>query len=92
MAPDTTIVSDAKKESLSKMMFYVAEVQFFMDTLGIPATIGQLMDFIFATRIAKKYENDASDRAKRNSTSRKSYTDTHTCGPNIFAQLRNKMR
>ncbi|KAL6539079.1 hypothetical protein OROGR_011728 [Orobanche gracilis] len=54
------------------------------DVVGTPATVGQLMDFIFATRIAKK-------RARKNSASRKSYTDTHTCGPKSFTQLRNKM-
>ncbi|KAL6530979.1 hypothetical protein OROHE_014461 [Orobanche hederae] len=32
--PDTAIVSDEKKESSSKMKFYVAEVQFSMDGLG----------------------------------------------------------
>ncbi|KAL6532511.1 DNA (cytosine-5-)-methyltransferase [Orobanche gracilis] len=57
--PDTGIVSDGKKASLLKMKFSVDEVQFAMDRLGTHATVGQLMDFIFAARMAKKYEKDA---------------------------------
>ncbi|CAA0829440.1 S-adenosyl-L-methionine-dependent methyltransferases superfamily protein [Striga hermonthica] len=59
--PDTGSPTDGKKESLLKMNFTVDEVELAMDRLGKHAAVGQLMDFIFATRMAKKYEKDASN-------------------------------
>ncbi|KAI3469230.1 hypothetical protein Pfo_025893 [Paulownia fortunei] len=54
-------VSDEKMALLLKMNFSLDEVGFAMDRLGKHASIGQLMDFIFAARMAKKYEKDASN-------------------------------
>ncbi|XP_073050398.1 probable inactive DNA (cytosine-5)-methyltransferase DRM3 [Primulina eburnea] len=48
--------ADEKIVSLLKMNFLIEEVRFAMDKLGEDASIGQLMDFIFAARMAKKYE------------------------------------
>ncbi|GER51754.1 methyltransferase family protein [Striga asiatica] len=56
--PDAGSAIDGKKESLLKMNFTVDEVELAMGRLGKNATVGQLMDFIFATRMAKKYEKD----------------------------------
>ncbi|GFP83101.1 DNA (cytosine-5)-methyltransferase drm2 [Phtheirospermum japonicum] len=54
-------VNDGKKASLLKMNFSLAEVDFAMDRLGKDAAVGQLMDFVFAARMAKKYEKDGSN-------------------------------
>ncbi|KAL3617157.1 DNA (cytosine-5-)-methyltransferase [Castilleja foliolosa] len=54
-------VNDEKKASLLKMNFSLDEVDFAMDRLGKDAPVGQLMDFVFAARMAKKYENDGSN-------------------------------
>ncbi|CAA0841944.1 S-adenosyl-L-methionine-dependent methyltransferases superfamily protein [Striga hermonthica] len=56
--PDAGSDIDGKKESLLKMNFTADEVELAMGRLGKDATVGQLMDFIFATRMAKKYEKD----------------------------------
>lgn len=48
--------ADEKIMSLLKMNFLIEEVRFAMDKLGKDASIGQLMDYIFAARMAKKYE------------------------------------
>ncbi|KAL3812230.1 hypothetical protein ACJIZ3_013498 [Penstemon smallii] len=52
-------VSDEKISSLLKMNFSLDEVGFALDRLGEDASIGQLMDVIFAARMTKKYEKDA---------------------------------
>ncbi|PIN19455.1 DNA (cytosine-5-)-methyltransferase [Handroanthus impetiginosus] len=54
-------VSDEKISSLLKMNFTQDEVRFAMDRLGKHASIGQLMDLIFAARMARKYEKDANN-------------------------------
>ncbi|XP_073054620.1 probable inactive DNA (cytosine-5)-methyltransferase DRM3 isoform X5 [Primulina eburnea] len=41
------------------MNFLMEDVRFAMDKLGKGASIGQLMDFIFAARMARKYEKVA---------------------------------
>ncbi|XP_073152103.1 probable inactive DNA (cytosine-5)-methyltransferase DRM3 [Henckelia pumila] len=50
---------DKKIMSLLKMNFSIEEVRFAMDKLGKDASIGQLMDYIFAARMARKYEKVA---------------------------------
>ncbi|KAK6160941.1 hypothetical protein DH2020_004322 [Rehmannia glutinosa] len=59
--PGIGSVSGEKMASLLKMNFSLDEVRFAMDRLGKHASIGQLMDFIFAVRMAKKYEKDPSN-------------------------------
>ncbi|XP_074340407.1 uncharacterized protein LOC141678079 [Apium graveolens] len=36
-------------------------------------------------------EEDVQEKAKKNSESRRSYTDTHTAGPKSFAQIQTKL-
>ncbi|XP_063940112.1 uncharacterized protein LOC108225480 isoform X2 [Daucus carota subsp. sativus] len=45
-------------------------------------------------KLLLEYWNDESiqDKARKNSNSRKSYTETHTLGPKSIAQLRHKMK
>ncbi|KAL8481274.1 hypothetical protein ACS0TY_027166 [Phlomoides rotata] len=50
--------NDEKMATLLKMTFTSDEVGFAMRSLGKNASIGQLMDYIFAARMAKKYEKD----------------------------------
>ncbi|XP_012842606.1 PREDICTED: DNA (cytosine-5)-methyltransferase DRM2-like [Erythranthe guttata] len=47
--------------SLLKMNFSLDEVRFAMDRLGKHASIDELVNFIFAARMAKKYEKDANN-------------------------------
>ncbi|KAL3505574.1 hypothetical protein ACH5RR_030956 [Cinchona calisaya] len=50
--PDVDIVVSEKKASLVAMSFSKDEVEFAMDKLGVGAPISELVDFIFAARIA----------------------------------------
>ncbi|XP_051127602.1 probable inactive DNA (cytosine-5)-methyltransferase DRM3 [Andrographis paniculata] len=62
-------LTDEKMETLLKMNFSFHEVGFAMNRLGKCASIGQLMDFIFAARMAKKYEKDANNPLLENAES-----------------------
>lgn len=52
---------DEKTTSLLKMNFSLDEVGFAMQKLGEDASIGRLMDFIFAARMARKFEKDTNN-------------------------------
>ncbi|XP_047944994.1 probable inactive DNA (cytosine-5)-methyltransferase DRM3 [Salvia hispanica] len=54
-------VIEEKTTSLLKMNFSLDEVGFAMQRLGKNAAIGKLMDFIFAARMARKYEKDTNN-------------------------------
>ncbi|KAG8370583.1 hypothetical protein BUALT_Bualt14G0132200 [Buddleja alternifolia] len=56
---DRSGVSDEKTASLLKMNFSLDEIGFAISRRGKDAPIGQLMDFIFAARMVKKYEKGA---------------------------------
>ncbi|KAG9136742.1 hypothetical protein Leryth_004513, partial [Lithospermum erythrorhizon] len=54
-------VGDEKRAILLKMSFSLDEIRFAMDKLGEDAPINELVDIIFARRIAKKCDGDAAD-------------------------------
>ncbi|KAL0388934.1 UNVERIFIED_CONTAM: putative inactive DNA (cytosine-5)-methyltransferase DRM3 [Sesamum radiatum] len=72
---DGSGITDEKMASLLKMNFSLDEVGFAMDKLGRHASIGQLMDFIFAARMAKKYEKDSNHPSPGDEESKKAYSN-----------------
>ncbi|KAL1548254.1 DNA (cytosine-5-)-methyltransferase, variant 2 [Salvia divinorum] len=64
-------VIEEKTTSLLKMNFSLDEVGFAMQRLGKNAAIGKLMDFIFAARMARKYEKDTYNPIPRNEETEK---------------------
>lgn len=63
--PDADSIVSEKKASLLAMNFSKNEVEFAMDKLGVDSPISELVDFIFAARIADNYAKGANNPSHR---------------------------
>ncbi|WCJ23229.1 DNA (cytosine-5)-methyltransferase DRM2 [Euphorbia peplus] len=73
--PDMFDVYDEKRESLLKMNFCIEEVDFAMEKLGMHAPVDEIVDFITATQLAAKYDEETDGEPEIDSENTKTQED-----------------
>ncbi|XP_065863897.1 probable inactive DNA (cytosine-5)-methyltransferase DRM3 isoform X2 [Euphorbia lathyris] len=73
--PDMFDAYDEKRESLLKMNFTVEEVDFAMEKLGMHAPVDEIVDFITASQLAAKYDEEPYDEPEVDSKKTKTEED-----------------